>query len=159
MKVIKRPKTKTSSLTIRLPPKLKFGLELVCRKRGLTLSEAAMRGLEGLLESEGIDARSASGQASNLDAAWSPFIGARTLGLVAVFPELATIEEKGQAAVYRRLCADLGLDVPVPGVSLAGREIEEIWSCVQDCANGDMSYEHVMQAMIATLRESGWSGL
>jgi hypothetical protein len=50
-----KPKTKTACLGIRLPPKLKFGLDIVCKKRGLTASEATMRAIELLLKAEGVD--------------------------------------------------------------------------------------------------------
>jgi hypothetical protein len=62
-----KAKTKGAFLGIRLPPKLKFGLEIACEKRGLTLSEGTVRAIELLLKAEGLDDGSFP---SRLDRLW-----------------------------------------------------------------------------------------
>lgn len=67
----KKPKIRTEKIGIRISPKLKYGLELVSNKKGLSLSESTVRALEAFLEADGIAATKAGKNQSLLDKLWS----------------------------------------------------------------------------------------
>lgn len=67
----KKPKLRTEQVGVRMPPKLRYGLELVARKSGQTLSEAMLRALECYLEIDGIGLTPPRRHFSLLDTIWS----------------------------------------------------------------------------------------
>lgn len=89
----KRPKTKTELISVRVPPKLRYGLELVARKKGLTLSEAMMRAAEAYLEADGIAAKQQGEMQSTLDRVWHENELVRLVYLFEIAPNLLTKEE------------------------------------------------------------------
>lgn len=87
---------KTETIGVRMPPKLRYGVELLARKNGTTLSTVMVTAAERLLEGEGM-ANKAHGQLlSLLDRLWSESEIERLEALQAHAPELATSKEKIQ---------------------------------------------------------------
>lgn len=99
----KKPKIRTETVGVRLPPKLRYGLVLVARKNGLTLSEAMMRALEAYLENDGIAAKQKDQglMLSMLDKLWSESPAQRLLLLTEQAPEMATRDEQCFARMMR----------------------------------------------------------
>lgn len=67
----KKPKLKTELVGVRMPPKLRYGLELYARKKGLTLSDVMMRALEAYLEKDGLLEKISGEDLTILDKLWS----------------------------------------------------------------------------------------
>ena len=92
---------KTETIGVRMPPKLRYGIELLARKNGSTLSTVMVTAAERLLEGEGM-ANKAHGQLlSLLDRLWSESEIKRLEALQTHAPELATSKEKLQFQFLR----------------------------------------------------------
>jgi hypothetical protein len=89
-----RKKNKTSKIDARISERLRFGVELMARKLGISVSAYAARALEQALIADGIDRRPDAGMYSLLDRVFSQNEGERVLALCQHAPELASTEEK-----------------------------------------------------------------
>jgi hypothetical protein len=141
----KKPKIRTETVGVRLPPKLRYGLVLVARKNGLTLSEAMMRALETYLENDGIGAKPKEQGAmlSSLDRLWSESHAQRILRLVEHAPELASSHEHKIAAVLRECGITEGEE--------ADRFMSEVVSDVFAFDSEELSLQ--LQSIAGTLRQ------
>lgn len=156
----KKPKLRTESIGVRVPPKLRYGLELVARKKGLTLSEAMMRALEAYLENDGIGAKKPGEMFSPIDGIWSELEGRRICSLVEWDERLATAEEIAIANTINSLLQtvrDRGIVIVNRADSfradsrlnrlLNDQEIEELLPMIKAVSEGKESFEALVDAV------------
>ena len=92
-----RKRNKTAKIDARISDRLRFGVELMARKLGISVSAYASRALEIALISDGI-ARKVDGEMySLLDRVWHPNEAFRLIALEHHAPELVTPEEEAKA--------------------------------------------------------------
>jgi hypothetical protein len=86
--------TKAETITVRVNPKIKYGLELLSRKQHRTLSDVVSWAINQALmdESQGLIDK-ASGE-NILDTAWEPYEADRLIKLVCFYPSLLDYEEE-----------------------------------------------------------------
>lgn len=99
----KKPKIKTDILSVRISPKMRYGIELAARKEHLTLSDAVTKAIDAYLERNGITVRMPGESDSLLDKVWHENELLRILSLKGSAPNLATDEELGVIAVFEKL--------------------------------------------------------
>lgn len=92
-------KHKAESVGVRMPSKLRYGLELLARRNGLTLSGQIIRASERLLEQEGLTAKQSGEIYTKLDVLWSQNGAERLLSLCQHAPELSTVDEQSMATL------------------------------------------------------------
>jgi hypothetical protein len=92
-------KIKAESVGVRMPSKLRYGLELLARRNGLTLSGQIIRAAENLLEQEGLTAKQAGAIYTRLDVLWSQNEAERLLALCQHAPELSSGDEQAMATL------------------------------------------------------------
>lgn len=128
-KVPKKQLLKGSSLSVRLPEKTRYGLELAARSSQMQLSSMVIRAIEDLLEKTGITKRIDGDVVTWLDRLWSESESQRLMLLGEHAPMLMTPAEKTEMTILKAidshsgdllmLIADQGLlyDLLSPGVS------------------------------------------
>lgn len=88
--------TRSEIVTVRLDPKLKYGMELAARRQRRTVSGyiewAVARSLSEVAEASGGDQKRSIRDV--LDAVWSPLPHFRFLKLAEMYPQLMSIEEE-----------------------------------------------------------------
>ena len=89
-------RSKSEVITIRVTPKVKFGLEINARVHNRSVAQTTDRAVQHLLGINFIEeiATEAAAVKSILDKIWSPHQGARFLNLVRHYPELMSHEEE-----------------------------------------------------------------
>lgn len=92
----KRPIFKGHSFSIRVPEKVRYGLDLLCRKHNVQISSLVLRAIEQMFEVEGLSKREPGQLLSLLDRLWSESEIERLEALQAHAPELATSKERVQ---------------------------------------------------------------
>jgi uncharacterized protein (DUF1778 family) len=92
-----RQKTKTDTIGVRVPPKMRYALDLIARKRGASLSSLMVDAAEKLIESEGMTVIRPGDKASLLDTLWSESEDGRLLALLRYAPTLLTHPERVMA--------------------------------------------------------------
>jgi hypothetical protein len=98
-----KPKLRTESVGVRLSPRLRYGLDLVARKTGRSISETLSRALEMFLEYEGITIKKPGEMFSVLDELWRDTTSERLILLEEKYPQFLTPVEKCQARLYKIL--------------------------------------------------------
>lgn len=114
-----RQKTKTDTIGVRVPPKTRYALDLIARKRGASLSSLMVDAAEKLIESEGMTVVRPGDNSSLLDLLWSESESERLLALLDHAPSLLTYPERIMADVlfavrheraFSKYESDSGLD-------------------------------------------------
>lgn len=90
----KKQKHKPSKVDARISDRTRYGVDLMSRKLGMSVSAYIGRAIEQSLVADGIDAREAGQMYSKLEKLWSPNAAERVLALCLHEPELATPEEQ-----------------------------------------------------------------
>ena len=90
----KRQVFKGTAFSLRVPEKVRFGIDLLCRKAGVQLSTLVIRAIEDLFEKEGLTTRKPGQLFSLLDRLWSQSHYTRARNIREMAPELLTQEEK-----------------------------------------------------------------
>lgn len=96
---------KGHTFSIRVPEKVRYGLELLSRKNQVQMSTLVLRAIETMFESEGLNRREPGQLLSLLDKLWRETETERILTLVELAPELATEDEKKAAIVIKAIQA------------------------------------------------------
>lgn len=104
-----RKTTKGSTITIRLSDRTRYGLDLVCRLRGESISSVAGKAINMVLDGEGIDSREPGELQSKLDRLWSPDPAERLMRLYEQAPELLTEEERDAFFMVQNEVAELDI--------------------------------------------------
>jgi hypothetical protein len=87
-------KLKAETVGVRMPSKLRYGLELLARRNNLTLSGQIIRAAEQMLEEAGLTSRPSGELVSSLDKLWSDDVLERALSLSKYAPELLTDDQR-----------------------------------------------------------------
>lgn len=98
-----RQKTKTDTIGVRVPPKTRYALDLIARKRGASLSSLMVDAAERLIESEGMTVVRPGDKSSLLDLLWSESESERLLALLDHAPSLLTYPERIMADVLHSI--------------------------------------------------------
>lgn len=110
-----KQRLKTETVGLRMSAKLRYGLELIARKRHTTLSALMVAAAEKLLEEEGLTERKQGKPYSLLDLLWRDNEADRKIALAMNAPELAAPEEveesKSLFIVGSMLSAESGEDL------------------------------------------------
>jgi hypothetical protein len=96
-------KLKTETIGVRVPPKMRYGLELLARRNEASLSMMMTSAAERLLEAEGLTTKAPGQLVSPLDRLWSEDEVERIKAIVQHGGGLATTQEKFQCALIRGL--------------------------------------------------------
>lgn len=96
-------KLKTETIGVRVPPKMRYGLELLARRNEASLSMMMTVAAERLLEAEGLTSKSPGQLVSVLDRLWSEDEVERIKAIVKNGGGLATGKEKLQCAFIQDL--------------------------------------------------------
>jgi len=86
-----------------VPPKMRYALDLIARKRGASLSALMVDAAEKLIESEGMTIVRPGDKASLLDTLWSESEDKRLLYLLYYTPTLLTHPERVMAQTLERI--------------------------------------------------------
>jgi len=92
-----RQKTKTDTIGVRVPPKTRYALDLIARKRGASLSALMVEAADKLIESEGMTVVRPGDDSSLLDKLWHESEADRLLALLRYAPSLLTHPERVMA--------------------------------------------------------------
>lgn len=95
--LVAKAKLKTETIGVRVPPKLRYGLELLARKDSASLSMLMVLAAERLLEAEGVSGKAHGQLLSLLDRLWSEDEVERIKAIVKYGDGLASPFEKVQA--------------------------------------------------------------
>ena len=98
-----RQKTKTDTIGVRVPPKTRYALDLIARKRGASLSALMVEAADKLIESEGMTVVRPGDDASLIDLLWSESEGERLLALFRHAPSLLTHPERVMAQILHEI--------------------------------------------------------
>lgn len=90
----KKQKHKPSKVDARISDRTRYGVDLMSRKLGMSVSAYIGRAIEQSLVADGIDAREPGQMYSKLEKLWSPNAAERLLALCFHEPELTTPEEQ-----------------------------------------------------------------
>ena len=90
----KRQTFKGHSFSLRVPEKVRYGLDLLARKHHVQMSALVMRAIDKMFDDEGLNSRDQGQLLSLLDKLWSESESERILALQAHAPELMTHEEQ-----------------------------------------------------------------
>lgn len=101
---------KGSILNVRIADRLRYGAELVARRRGESLTNVVGRAMSLLLEKEGFDERGPGETLTMLDRLWSPDPAERLLHLYEQTPELLTEEERDALSNAEAYFGEAGLE-------------------------------------------------
>lgn len=97
----KKQKHKTAKIDTRIPDKVRYGVDLMSRKLGLSVSSYVGRAIEKSLAIDGLATKEPGQLHSLLDRLWSESEAQRLFRLVDHAPELATSHEHKLARVMR----------------------------------------------------------
>lgn len=95
----KRQTFKGHSFSLRVPEKVRYGLDLLARKHHVQMSALVMRAIEKMFEDEGLNRRESGQLLSLMDKLWSDSEAERIYLLQQHAPELMTREEQSMRAV------------------------------------------------------------
>ena len=95
----KRQTFKGHSFSLRVPEKVRYGLDLLARKHHVQMSALVMRAIEKMFEDEGLNRREPGQLLSLMDKLWSDSEAERIYLLQQHAPELMTREEQSMRAV------------------------------------------------------------
>lgn len=114
----KKPILKGTSFSLRVPPKIRYGIDLLCQRDGVQLSTFVVNAIEAEFERQGLTAKKKYEMLSLLDKLWDESPGIRLVKLEEHAPELMTREDlqKLTAAI------DIGLK---RGSPLTGDELDQ----------------------------------
>jgi hypothetical protein len=98
-----RQKTKTDTIGVRVPPKTRYALDLIARKRGASLSALMVEAADKLIESEGMTVVRPGDKATLLDTLWSESEDGRLMSLLRYAPTLLTHPERVMADVLEHI--------------------------------------------------------
>lgn len=90
----KRQTFKGHSFSLRVPEKVRYGLDLLARKHHVQMSALVMRAIDKMFDDEGLNSRDQGQLLSLLDKLWSDSESERIFALQAHAPELMTPEEQ-----------------------------------------------------------------
>jgi hypothetical protein len=90
----KRPTFKGHSIGLRVPEKVRYGLELLSRKHQMQMSSLILRAIDKMFDDEGLNSRDKAQLLSFLDRLWSDDQLDRMSRLAEIAPQLLTDEEK-----------------------------------------------------------------
>lgn len=85
---------KCHTFSLRVPLKIRYGLDLLARKHGIQMSALVLRAIERALEDEGLTSLPQGEFMSLLDRIYHPDKRTRLELLVETLPQLATAEER-----------------------------------------------------------------
>lgn len=144
--------TRTDSVTVRISPRLKYGLELLARKQHRSVSAVVEAALTQALATERASAGSETSLADVVDSTWSALEAQRVLRLATDFPNLLSFEEEQTVELIRSL----------PGTWETGRPrrglVELLWPIVkqhlQDPVHGasEPRMEEALRAIAASYK-------
>lgn len=95
----KRQTFKGHSFSLRVPEKVRYGLDLLARKHHVQMSALVMRAIDKMFEDEGLNRREPGQLLSLMDKLWSDSESERIYLLQQHAPELMTREEQTMRAV------------------------------------------------------------
>jgi len=117
--------TRTDSVTVRISPRLKYGLELLARRQHRSVSAVVEAALNQALAAERASAGSETTLADVVESTWSALEAQRVLRLATDFPNLLSFEEEQTVELIRSL----------PGTWETGRPrrglVELLWPIVK----------------------------
>lgn len=113
-KTMARQKTKTDTIGVRVPPKMRYALDLIARKRGASLSALMVDAAEKLIESEGMTVVRPGDKASLLDTLWSESEDGRLMALLHYAPTLLTHPERVMADTLQHISTHRSHDIYEP---------------------------------------------
>ena len=90
----KRQTFKGHSFSLRVPEKVRYGLDLLARKHHVQMSALVMRAIDKMFDDEGLNSRDQGQLLSLLDKLWSDSESERIFALQTHAPELMTHEEQ-----------------------------------------------------------------
>lgn len=99
-----RKPRKTSTVTVRLPDKTKFAIDLLCERHGASISTVISRAIEDLAERENLTTRKPGEMLSLLDKLWDEDEHQRLRNMYRHAPELMPWEVR--EAIKRELDAE-----------------------------------------------------
>ena len=105
-----REKVKTDSIGIRIPPKTRYALDLIARKRGASLSALMAEAADKLIEAEGLTVIRPGDKACLLDQLWSESEDGRLMSLLRYAPTLLTHPERVMADVLEHISLQRHMD-------------------------------------------------
>lgn len=128
----KRQVYKGHSFSLRVPEKIRYGLDLLARRRGIQMSALVGRAIETLLETEGLAAKRPGEVVTLLDRIWSEDEPERVAALVRHAPELATPGERQAAATLERFQARYQRVSDLIGrPALSGKVLDAAWLLIK----------------------------
>ena len=149
-----KKKTRSEIVTVRMDPKLKYGVELAARKQRRTMSSFIQWAVESALEE--VTSPAPAGQEESikkvLSAVWDPEPSDRLLNLAEKYPLLMTVEEE---IIMKAIASDQFF---WHQGKIRPESVNAYWEALHKLAAGDISTRPVVQKWSITknaLRSGG----
>lgn len=129
MPKLKHKKPKTGVISVRVDPKLRYGLDLAARQQHISVSDAVVQAVVGYLESKGLMERQPGEIETLLDKLWNESETARIENLFNLAPGLMTGEEKAiwlTISKLREKLADTAAEAGEEEVALRPNQLDEL---------------------------------
>lgn len=182
-KATRGEQTKGETITVRLSPKMKFGLELLARKQHRTISGVVEWAIARALESDELGQAKTETTASQsikgpdgegvpftitymplLERLWAPHESERILNLSKHAPNLLSFEEEVILRILRTAVAYITEEKADYTIGFLGgdepqpRLISKLWDKIKACAAGDITEDDLENALsLAYLKGEGGS--
>ena len=142
--VRKKKDVKGHTFSIRVPEKVRFGLDLVARRHHMQVSTVVLKGIHKVFDEEGLSVREDGDLKTLLDRLWSPDPVTRLVNVASLAPELLADEDQAVLDLIMRSpvfftngeAQDVD-DMPLRGGFVRGENVGVCWGSLLQVARGE----------------------